>query len=47
MMDAGRIIEAGSPRQVLAEPTSPRTRDFVARYLGRNAALTTLTASPP
>jgi ABC-type polar amino acid transport system ATPase subunit len=45
MMDAGRIIEAGSPRQVLAEPTSTRTHDFVSRYLGRNAALTTLTAS--
>jgi polar amino acid transport system ATP-binding protein len=45
MMDAGRIIETGSPRQVLAEPTSIRTRDFVSRYLGRNAALTTLTAS--
>jgi ABC-type polar amino acid transport system ATPase subunit len=45
MMDAGRIIEAGPPRQILAEPDSPRTRDFVARYLGRNAALTALTAA--
>ena len=43
MMDAGRIIESGSPRQVLATPQTHRTRDFVARYLGRNAALTALT----
>ena len=43
MMDAGRIIESGPPGQVLAEPNTPRARDFVARCLGRNAALTALT----
>jgi len=43
MMDAGLIVEAGPPRQILAEPTNPRTRDFVSRYLSRNAALTALT----
>jgi polar amino acid transport system ATP-binding protein len=42
MMDAGRIIESGPPRQVLAEPESARTRKFVARTLSRNAALTAL-----
>jgi len=46
MMDCGRIIESGSPRQVLAEPTSDRARDFVGRFLSRTAALTALTALP-
>ena len=32
-MDAGRIIEAGPPRQVLSDPTHPRTRDFIAAVL--------------
>jgi polar amino acid transport system ATP-binding protein len=45
MMDAGRIIESGPPRQVLAEPVAERTRDFVSRYLARNAALASLTAA--
>jgi polar amino acid transport system ATP-binding protein len=45
MMDAGRIIESGPPRQILAAPASARTRDFVSRYLSRNAALTALTAA--
>jgi len=46
MMDAGLIVEAGPPRQILAAPTNVRTRDFVSRYLSRNAALTALTAAP-
>jgi polar amino acid transport system ATP-binding protein len=45
MMDAGRIIEAGTPRQVLADPTTARARDFVGRYLRRTAALTALTTA--
>jgi polar amino acid transport system ATP-binding protein len=44
MMDAGRIIEAGPPRQVLAESEQARTRAFVARTLSRTAALTALIA---
>jgi polar amino acid transport system ATP-binding protein len=45
MMDGGRIIESGTPRQILAEPSLPRTHLFVARYLARNAALSALTAA--
>ncbi len=45
MMDGGRIIESGTPRQILAQPSLPRTHIFVARYLARNAALTALTAN--
>ncbi|MGO2632330.1 MAG: amino acid ABC transporter ATP-binding protein [Galactobacter sp.] len=32
-MDAGRIVESGTPEQLLTHPTNPRTRDFVSRVL--------------
>ena len=32
-MDAGRIVEAGPPSQVLATPTHRRTQDFIAAVL--------------
>jgi ABC-type polar amino acid transport system ATPase subunit len=34
-MDRGEIVEAGSPEQVLASPTQPRTREFLTRILNR------------
>jgi len=34
-MDAGKVVEAGPPSQVLGAPREERTRDFLARYLGR------------
>jgi len=35
MFDAGRIIEEGTPRQVLKEPHNPRTRQFLRAVLER------------
>ncbi|PRB62039.1 MULTISPECIES: amino acid ABC transporter ATP-binding protein [unclassified Microbacterium] len=32
-MDGGHIIEEGDPREVLANPQHPRTKDFLARVL--------------
>jgi polar amino acid transport system permease protein len=32
-MDAGRILEQGSPSQVLGSPSHPRTREFLAKVL--------------
>jgi polar amino acid transport system ATP-binding protein len=32
-MDAGRIVEAGTPEQILNQPQNSRTRDFVSRVL--------------
>jgi len=32
-MDAGRIVEAGPPSQVLSHPTHPRTQGFIAAVL--------------
>jgi polar amino acid transport system ATP-binding protein len=33
MMDAGRVVEVGSPEAIFGAPTEARTRDFVARIL--------------
>ena len=33
MMDAGRIVETGTPAQIFDRPTAARTRDFVAKIL--------------
>jgi polar amino acid transport system ATP-binding protein len=33
MMDEGQIIESGSPREVLQQPTHARTRTFLSRVL--------------
>ena len=32
-MDQGLVVESGHPREVIANPTSPRTRDFLSRVL--------------
>ena len=32
-IDQGRIVELGSPAQILENPQQPRTREFLARYL--------------
>jgi polar amino acid transport system ATP-binding protein len=32
-IDSGRIVESGTPDQILNNPTNPRTRDFLARVL--------------
>ena len=32
-MDEGRVIESGSPEDVLEHPIQPRTREFLARVL--------------
>ncbi|TCB95350.1 amino acid ABC transporter ATP-binding protein [Micromonospora zingiberis] len=32
-LDAGRVVESGPPQQVLADPTHPRTRQFLARII--------------
>ncbi|MBT2495131.1 amino acid ABC transporter ATP-binding protein [Microbacterium sp. AGC62] len=32
-MDGGHIVEEGDPREVLANPQHPRTKDFLARVL--------------
>jgi len=32
-LDAGRILERGTPAQVLGEPSEPRTREFLRRVL--------------
>ncbi len=34
-MDHGRIVEQGKPRQIFANPQSPRLREFLASVLGR------------
>jgi len=34
-MDGGRVVEEGTPQQVLREPRQPRTREFLARLLQR------------
>ena len=34
-MDSGRILEAGTPDEVLRAPKEPRTREFLARLLER------------
>jgi polar amino acid transport system ATP-binding protein len=41
VMDAGRIIEVGSPRTIFRAPTQPRTAEFLHRVLveGREAGL--------
>jgi polar amino acid transport system ATP-binding protein len=30
-MDDGLVVEAGTPREVLANPRHPRTREFLAK----------------
>jgi polar amino acid transport system ATP-binding protein len=32
-MDAGQIIETGSPEEVLMSPRNPRTQEFIAAVL--------------
>ncbi|GAB1641626.1 amino acid ABC transporter ATP-binding protein [Krasilnikovia sp. MM14-A1259] len=32
-LDAGRILEAGPPQQVLGDPAEPRTRQFLSRII--------------
>ncbi|NKL44040.1 amino acid ABC transporter ATP-binding protein (plasmid) [Rhizobium leguminosarum] len=32
-MDGGVVVEAGDPREMIANPKSPRTREFLARVL--------------
>lgn len=32
-LDAGRVVEAGPPGQVLGKPTQPRTQQFLARVI--------------
>ena len=32
-IDQGRIIEQGPPKRILEDPTEPRTREFLSRYL--------------
>ena len=32
-LDGGRILEIGSPREILAEPREPRTRQFLQRVI--------------
>lgn len=32
-MEAGRILEAGPPEQVLANPAHPRTAEFLSKVL--------------
>ena len=32
-MDQGLVIEAGHPREVISDPKSPRTRDFLSQVL--------------
>jgi polar amino acid transport system ATP-binding protein len=32
-LDGGRLLEEGPPEQVLADPTEPRTRQFLARII--------------
>lgn len=32
-MDAGRIVETGTPAEILAKPTEQRTKDFIAAVL--------------
>ncbi|NMO22186.1 amino acid ABC transporter ATP-binding protein [Pyxidicoccus fallax] len=34
-MDAGKVVEEGSPQEVLREPKHPRTREFLSRLLKR------------
>ncbi|MFT3852733.1 MAG: amino acid ABC transporter ATP-binding protein [Ilumatobacteraceae bacterium] len=36
-LDHGVIVESGTPEMVLTRPRSPRTREFLSRYLGRSA----------
>ena len=33
MMDAGRIVETGTPEEIFDRPGAVRTRDFVAKIL--------------
>ncbi len=33
-LDGGRIVEQGTPDQVLGDPQDPRTRTFLARHVG-------------
>lgn len=35
MFDAGKIVEEGSPRQVLKNPSNPRTQQFLRAVLER------------
>jgi polar amino acid transport system ATP-binding protein len=35
MMDAGKLVETGTPKQIFENPTQPRTRDFTARILAQ------------
>jgi polar amino acid transport system ATP-binding protein len=32
-MDAGQVVEAGDPRQLLAAPQQPRTQAFLSKVL--------------
>jgi polar amino acid transport system ATP-binding protein len=32
-MDQGVIVERGAPRDMIADPKSPRTREFLSRVL--------------
>jgi len=33
-LDQGRIVEQGTPDEVLEHPRHPRTREFLAKVLG-------------
>jgi polar amino acid transport system ATP-binding protein len=33
MMDAGKIVECGSPQQIFGDPREARTREFVSKIL--------------
>ena len=48
-MDAGQIVEEAAPGDFFTQPREPRSRQFLERYLSRNAAmrLATLPATPP
>ena len=32
-MDEGVVVESGSPREVIANPQHPRTKDFLSKVL--------------
>ena len=36
-MDSGKILEEGAPSELFGNPKMPRTREFLARFLGESA----------
>ncbi|MFM5904484.1 MAG: glutamine ABC transporter ATP-binding protein GlnQ, partial [Micrococcales bacterium] len=34
-VDKGRVVESGKPEDILLNPSEPRTREFLARILGK------------